>query len=223
MFALNWRKTLSQPKATKKAADAAIDTASHEMWKTFPDAGLLMYSKIDKLKDQINSEFRDLSDGARKPLTDIADSMYQEQMKALNSLRTQFLLGLKSKLDENALKSESTSMDIVRASFRDLVFSIIHILVVDSWKGVGENLILSAIVQVQNKFEADIWPAIASGLEEVQKFIPKEVEDLGLKIEPLAKSVAFMLLEKGVRWALTKLVIKLELVLFEQAGTVLNM
>jgi len=46
---------------------------------------------------------------------------------------------------------------------------------------------------------------------------------MGLKIEPLAKSVANILLEKGVNWALTKLIIKLELVLFEQAGTVLNM
>jgi len=216
-------KDIVAAKGDKKAADAAIDTASHEMWKTFPDAGLLMYSKIDKLKDQINSEFRDISDEARQPLTDIADSLYAEQMKALNSLRTQFLLGLKSKLDENTLKSESAALDVVRASFRELVFSIIHILVVDSWKGIGENLILSAIVQVQNKFEADVWPTIASGLEEIQQFIPKEVEDLGLKIEPLAKSVAFMLLEKGVRWALNKLIIKLELVLFEQAGTVLNM
>jgi len=216
-------KDVVAAKGDQKAVLAAIETASADMWKTFPDAGLSLYSKIDKLKDHINSEFRDISDEAREPLTDIADSLYNEQMKALNSLRSQFLLGLKTKLDENTLKSEEKTLDVIHTSFREIVFSIIHILVVDSWKGIGENLILSAIVQVQNKFESDVWPTIASGLEEVQKFIPKEVEDLGLKIEPLAKSVSFMLLEKGVRWALNKLVIKLELVLFEQAGTVLNM
>jgi hypothetical protein len=216
-------KDVAAAKGDQKAVHAAIETASADMWKTFPDAGLLLYSKVDKLKDHIDSEFRDIPDEAREPLTDIADQLYNQQMKALNSLRTQFLLGLKNKLDENTLKSEEKTMDIIRTSFRELVFSIIHILVVDSWKGIGENLILSAIVQVQMKFDTEVWPSIASGLEEVQKFVPKEVEDLGLKIEPLAKSVAMMLLEKGVRWALTKLVINLELVLFEQAGTVLNM
>jgi len=216
-------KDVAAAKGDQKAVHAAIDSASAEMWKSFPDAGLLLYSKIDKLKDHINSEFRDIPDEAREPLTDIADELYNQQMKALNSLRTQFLLGLKTKLDGNTLASEEKTMEVIRNYFRDLVFSIIHILVVDSWKGIGENLIVSAIVQVQNKFETDVWPTIASGLEEIQKFVPKEVEDLGMKIEPLAKSVANMLLEKGVRWALNKLVIKLELVLFEQAGTVLNM
>lgn len=205
------------------AAHKAIETASSDMWASFPDAGLSLYSKIDKLKDHIKSDNSDLPDEAVEPLTDICDDLYNQQMKALNSLRTQFIGGLKNKLDAEALKSEETTLNIIRTSFREIVFSIIHILVVDSWKGIGCALIQSAIVQATNKFEADVWPAIAAGLEEVQKFIPKEVEDLGLKIEPLAKSVAIMLLEKGVRWALNKLVIKLELVLFEQAGTVLNM
>jgi len=216
-------KDVVAAKGDQKAALAAVETASAEMWKTFPDAGLLLYSKIDKLKAHIDSEFREVSDEAREPLTDIADELYNQQMKALNSLRTQFLLGLKTKLDENTLKSEEQTLDVIRVSFRELVFSIIHILVVDSWKGISDGLIASAIIQVKTKFEADVWPTIASGLEEVQKFIPKEVEDLGLKIEPLAKSVAMILLEKGTRWALTKLIIKLELVLFEQANTVLNM
>jgi hypothetical protein len=216
-------KEIVGAKGDQAAAHKAIETASADMWATFPDAGLSLYSKIDKLKDHIKSDNSDLPDEAVEPLLDVADELYNQQMKALNSLRTQFIGGLKHKLDAEALKSEETTLNIIRTSFREIVFSIIHILVVDSWKGIGSSLIQSAIVQATTKFEADVWPAIASGLEEVQKFIPKEVEDLGLKIEPLAKSVAIMLLEKGVRWALNKLVIKLEYVLFEQAGTVLNM
>jgi len=210
-------------KADQKAVGAAIDKASAEMWKTFPDAGLLLFSKMDKLKDKVKSEFSSLSEEALEPLLEIADQLYVQQMKALNSLRTQFLLGLKTKLDGDALKSDETIAAVIRTGFRDIVFSIIHILVVDSWKGLSANLIKSAIVQVKEKFEADVWPTIASGLEAIQSLIPEEVSNMGLQIEPLAKSVAFILLEKGVNWALTKLIIKLELVLFEQAGTVLNM
>jgi len=213
-------KDIIAGKADQKAVAAAIDKASAEMWKTFPDAGLLLYSKMDKLKANVVSG---LSDDALEPLTDIADSLYAEQMKALNSLRTQFLLGLKSKNDSGDLKTDEAITAAIRSGFREIVFSIIHILVVDSWKGIAENLIQSAIVQVNEKFEADVWPTIASGLEAIQSLIPEPVANMGLQIEPLAKSVAEFLLQKGVNWALTKLVIKLELVLFEQAGTVLNM
>jgi len=209
-------------KADQKAVTAAIDKASAEMWKTFPDAGLLLFSKIDKLKATLKSEIT-ISDEAMEPLQEMADELYRQQMKALNSLRTQFLLGLKTKLDGDALKSDEAIQAVIRTSFRDIVFSIIHILVVNSWKGIAENLTKSAIIQVQQKFEADVWPAIASGLEAIQSLIPGPVADMGLKIEPLALGVANILLEKGVNWALTKLIIKLELVLFEQAGTVLNM
>jgi len=216
-------KDIVASKADQKAVHAAIDKASADMWKTFPDAGLLLYSKMDKLKDTLKSEFNGLSEEALEPLTEIADELYAEQMKALNSLRTQFLLGLKTKLDENTLKSDEAILAAIRGGFREVVFSIIHILVVDSWKGIAGNLIKSAITQVKEKFEKDVWPTIASGLEAIQSLIPDPVKSMGLQIEPLAKSVAFILLEKGVNWALTKLIIKLELVLFEQANTVLNM
>jgi len=212
-----------EKKGDAAAVFKAIETASSDMWKTFPDAGLLLFMKIDKLKEHIQSEFRALPDEAVSPLCDIADELYNQQMKALNSLRSQFCVGLKTKLDAETLKSDEAISAAIRVSFRELTFSIIHILVVDSWKGVGDNLIASAIVQVQHKFEEMVWPTIAAGLEAIQSLIPKEIEDMGLKIEPLAKSVAFILLEKGTRWALNKLIIQLELVLFEQAGTVLNL
>jgi hypothetical protein len=215
-------KDIIAGKADQKAVTAAIDKASADMWKTFPDSGLLLFSKIDKLKATLRSDIT-ISDEAMEPLQELADELYRQQMKALNSLRTQFLLSLKTKLDGDALKSDESIQAVIRTSFRDIVFSIIHILVVNSWKGIAENLTKSAIIQVQQKFEADVWPTIASGLEAIQSLIPAPVADMGLKIEPLAKGVANILLEKGVNWALTKLIIKLELVLFEQAGTVLNM
>jgi len=216
-------KEVIASKADQKAVVAAIDKASADMWKTFPDAGLLLFSQMDKLKANLRSEFSHLSAEAILPLTQVADSLYAEQMKALNSLRSQFLLGLKTKLDGDTLKSDESIQAAIRSGFRDVVFSIIHILVVDSWKALSANLIVSAIQQVQEKFEADVWPTIASGLEAIQALIPEQVQSMGLKIEPLALNIAQLLLQKGVDYALTKLIIKLELVLFEQAGTVLNM
>jgi len=225
MFAVRaqMEKDIIAAKGDKAAADKVIDAASVAMWKTFPEAGLLLFSKVDKLKDHIQSEFRNLPDEAVSPLTDIADKLYDRQMSALNSLRTQLILGLKTKLDAETLKSEDNISNVIRTSFRELTFSIIHIITVESWKGIAENIITSAIVQAKNKFDSDVWPTIASGLEEIQKLLPDEITSMGLQIEPLAKAVAMLILEKGVKWALTKFVIKLELALFEQAGTVLNM
>jgi len=200
-----------------------LDGTSKEMWESFPDAGLLLFSKMDGLKAHIKSEFPDVPEDAIAPLTDCADDLYSQQMKALNMLRTQFIKACRAKLTGDGLKSIDSVNEITRTTFRDIVFSIIHILAVDSWKKIAANLITSAVIQVQKKFAETIWPTIASALEAIQSLIPEQLASIGLQIEPLAHSVADILLEKGTTWALNKLVIKLELVLFEQAGTVLNL
>jgi len=209
---------------TPKAEDIAkiLDAASKEMWESFPDAGILLFSNMEALKSHISSEFPDVHEDAIKPLTDVADELYTQQMKALNMLRTQFIKTCRVKLAGDGLKSVESANDITRAAFRDTVFSIIHILASDSWKKIASNLIKSAVIQVQKKFEETVWPAIASALEAIQSLIPDQLASLGLQIEPLAHTVADIILEKATTWALNSLVIKLELVLFEQAGTVLN-
>jgi len=200
-----------------------IDACSLAMWNSFPDAGLLLFSKMDALKAHIKSEFPDVPDEALEPLTSCADELYSQQMIALNSLRVDFIKTIKAKLTGDALKSADSVRDIIRATFRELVFAQIHTLALDGWKKVACNLIQSAIIQVQKKFEETVWPTIASALEAIQSLIPEQLASIGLKIEPMAHAVADIILEKGTTWALNKLVIKLELVLFEQAGTVLNM
>jgi len=200
-----------------------LDTCSQAMWNSFPDAGLLLFSKMDALKAHIKSEFPDVPEEAIEPLTSCADELYSQQMIALNSLRVEFIKTCKAKLTGDVLKSIDSVNEVLRTTFRDLVFSQIHSLALDGWKKVACNLIKSAIIQVQKKFEETIWPTIASALEAIQSLIPEQLASIGLKIEPMARAVANIILEKGTNWALNKLVIKLELVLFEQAGTVLNM
>jgi len=208
---------------TDESIKALLDTCSHEMWQSFPDAGILLFSKMDGLKAHIKSEFPDVPDEAIAPLTDCADDLYAQQMITLNNLRTQFIKTCKAKLTGDVLKNVDAVNDVIRTTFRDLVFSLIQSLALDSWKKVAANLISSAIIQVQKKFEETIWPTIASALEAIQSLIPDQLSSIGLKIEPMARTVANIILEKATNWALNKLVIKLELVLFEQAGTVLNM
>jgi hypothetical protein len=200
-----------------------LDACSKEMWGSFPDAGLLLFSKMDALKAHIASEFSSVPEDAIKPLTDCADELYTQQMKALNMLRNQFIKTCRAKLTGDALKSQDSINEVIRPAFRDTVFSIIHILAIDSWKKVAANLIKSAIIQVQKKFEETVWKPIAEGLSAIQSLIPEQLASIGLQIEPMAKAVANIILEKGTKWALNKLIIKLELALFEQAGTVLNM
>jgi len=200
-----------------------LDACSKEMWGSFPDAGLLLFSKMDALKAHITSEFSSVPEDAIKPLTDCADDLYSQQMKALNMLRNQFIKTCRAKLTGDALKTQDSINEVIRPAFRDTVFSIIHVLAIDSWKKVAANLIKSAIIQVQKKFEETVWKTVAEGLEVIQSLIPDQLASVGLKIEPMARSIANIILEKGTNWALNKLIIKLELVLFEQAGTVLNM
>jgi hypothetical protein len=209
---------------TAKAEDVAkvLDTASKEMWESFPDAGLLLFSRMDALKSHITSEFPDVCEEAIKPLTDCADELYSQQMKALNMLRTSFIKTCRAKLTGDALRNLETANGITRTVFRDTVFLVIHTLAIDSWKKVTCNLVRSAVIQVQKKFEETVWPSIASALEAIQSLIPEQLVSVGLQIEPLAHTIADMILDKATTWALNKLIIKLELVLFEQAGTVLN-
>jgi hypothetical protein len=212
-----------KPDAHVETVAPLIETCSQDMWKSFPDAGLLLFSKMDALKAHIKSEFPDVCDEALEPLTSCADELYSQQMIALNSMRVEFIKTIKAKLTGDALKSFDSAHEIVRTAFRDLVFAQIHSLALDGWKKVSCNLIKSAIIQVQKKFEETVWPTIASALEAIQSMIPEQLASIGLKIEPMARAVANIILEKGTNWALNKLIIKLELVLFEQAGTVLNM
>jgi len=200
-----------------------IDDASGSMWKTFPDVGLHLFREMDRIKDTVDSDLSgDCPESGRIPLREAADHLYNEQMKALNSLRTRFVVLLKAKLssDPNILKSDEAIRETIRIIWRELTFEIIHVLMPDSWSQIGNAIRLSAIEQVKHKFDELIWPNIVPALDAVQALIPEAVANLGLKVEPLAHSVATVLLTKGVDWALTTLVIKLEFALFEQGQNI---
>jgi len=222
------RQTLENQIIQNKASgmetiNKLIDDASGAMWKTFPDVGLHLFREMDHIKDQITADLSgDCPESGRIPLYEAADHLYNEQMKALNSLRTSFINQLKARIagDASILMSDDAIKDAIRMIWRELTFEIIHVVMPDSWSKVANAIRLSAIEQVKHKFDEDIWPNIVPALEAVQAMIPEAIANLGLKVEPLAHTVATILLTKGVDWALTTLVIKLEFALFEQGQNI---
>jgi len=200
-----------------------IEEAGTSMWKTFPDVGLHLFRDMHNIKEAVSADLSsDCPESGRLPLREAADHLFNEQMKALNSLRTNFVSQVKAKLaaDSNILKNDEAIKETIRFTWRVLTFEIIHILMPDSWTQVANAIRISAIEQVKHKFDESVWPSIVPLLEPVQALIPEAIANMGLKVEPLAHTVAVTLLTKGVDWALTTLVIKLEFALFEQAANI---
>jgi len=202
----------------KEAVHKAIEDGSAAMWKTLPQSGLHLFKEMDKLKERVSSEMGAMTQDAIDPLTAVADALYAEQMKALNSVRVQFVNQLKAKHDEGGFGTEDAAISAVRNSFREIVFAVVQVLIVDSWVGIANALLASALAQVLYKFQTDVWPTIQPALAAIQELIPEPVAKMGLKVEPLANKVCNIIITKAVTWALTKLLLKLEQAIFDQSS-----
>jgi len=196
--------------------EKALTEGSAIMWASLPHIGVRLFNEMETLKSQITTEFTNsMTPAAITPLTDAADAMFAEQMKAINSVRTKMILKLKT---QNLLAgNESGLAEAIRTTFREHVFQAIQVLVQDAWTSVAAAIVQSAILQVQAKFEETVWPPIKQGLDELQHLIPEVLGKMGLQLEPIAKKVANILIEKGTTFVVTKLIIKLEELLFNQA------
>jgi len=65
-------------------------------------------------------------------------------------------------------------------------------------------------------FNSTVWPAIKAGLDALQSLIPEELGSMGLKLEPLVRSVVDFIINKALTWAMTKIFLALERALFSQ-------
>jgi hypothetical protein len=219
LFALrsDCEANLKQNKANKEAALKSLDEISLAMWKELPMAGIALFREVDKIKEKVQAEMSDAPESAVEPLLEAADMMFAAQIKALNTARSQFISRLKTKFAEaGMLDNENTIGQTVRETFREVVFPLINIMVVESWKCVGAAYIVSAVEQGKAMFQEKIWPAIAAGLNELQNLIPESLTSMGLKIEPLALTLSNILLSKGINSAVTKLILAFEAKIFEQ-------
>jgi len=197
------------------AINKALAKGSKEMWSTLPGVGLRLFIDMHNIKGHIDSSLSGVCEDGKKPLVEVADALYAFQMKALNSLRVQLINQLRARLPAYSGNDEQIK-ECVRTTWRELTFNVIHIVVSQTWVQLCEAFTISCIEQVKDKFNKDIWPPIQSALAELQELIPAPVADMGLKIEPLALKVATIIIEKGVRFAMTKLLLRIEATLFTQ-------
>jgi len=197
------------------ALNKALETASRNMWKTLPNIGLNLFMDMHSLKGRIDAQLAGVCADGIKPFTDVADHLYALQMKALNSLRVQFVNQLKARLPSMS-SSDDQVRECIRTTWREITFQIIQVVVKEAWVDLCEAFTVSCIAQVKDKFNKDIWPTIAAGLAEIQALIPEALAKMGLEIAPLALSVCMIIIEKGVRFGMTKLLLKLESAIFLQ-------
>jgi len=198
------------------ALNKAIEEGNESFWKTMPRIGIQLHKDMETVKGQIKSELSKMTTEELEPLLTVADDLYKLQMRALDSVRAQVVVKLKANVNVMA-GSEQELVNLLRSTFRENVFNCIQVLVSDSWISVADAINTCAIAQVTSKFDEIVWDKVSPALEALQAMLPEQVGKLGLKIEKLAHTVAEVLIAKATTFVITKLVIKLEEILFNQA------
>jgi hypothetical protein len=209
---------LAAKKASKEDAVKVINEASAKMWKELAPAGLRMYQKFRTLHKEIKSDLSGVCDEAVDPLLELVDNLFIVQMRVLNAVRVVFTENLKSKIDtDNILASDDSVKTAVHTVFASAVFDHIDLLTRESWTTTADALIASALAQVLEIFNKDVWPVIVKPLELLQNMVPEALAKAGLNIPPIALQICTMLITKGVTAVLTKLIIAFEKALFTQS------
>jgi len=202
------------------AINAAVNDGSMKMWSSMASIGLFLFNEMEKLKIDITAEMAGWEDSAIEQLLDVANHLFQYQMKALNSLRASFVDQLKQKLQGEVLQSEESCKAVLRDTFRDLTFHVIHVLIPDGWKSVSNAIIQASIIQSIHKFNQTVWPHLVEPLKELESMLPEAITKLGLSLVDIAQKVAAFIVTKAVHAILTFFILKLETQLFLQAKTV---
>lgn len=198
-----------------EAINKALDNGSSHLWKTMPSIGLQLFIDMHRVKGEISNTLSGVCATGQQPMLDVADNLYSLQMKAINSLRVQLINQLKAKLPSMSSSDEHLK-ECVRSTWRELTFQVTHVMVKEAWVSLSGAFTASCLAQVLDKFNTEIWPTISAALQDLQAMLPAQLADMGLNIPSLGNKVVTILLEKGVTYAMTKLLIKVEHVLFTQ-------
>lgn len=193
-----------------------IDEGSYNFWNTLPEIGMNLFRDMDSLKENIKSEFSGISEDSMKPLMDVCDRLYTKQVKCFDAIRTRFVTQLKAKIGAN-LGSDDAVAGCIRTTYRDATMEVINIIVAESWTDVSGGIMGVAAAMVLDKFKEVVWDKVKSVLEPIQSLIPDQLAKLGLEIEPMAWSIVEIIITKASNFAVAKLVIKLEEILYNQA------
>jgi len=190
---------------------------SADMWQALPNAGLTLFEEFRRVRKDLWDDLKDQPKEALEALDGVCDHLFSVQMRALNALRAEFTIKLRAKLADPAVRADDkTIVDAARVIFRDTLFDLLQVVVVEAWLSVTGGLLDAANAIAQDKFfSSGVWTAIAAGLEALGNMIPPPLNGK-LDLASIAQTVIEKILEKGVTWAFTKIFFKLEGALFKQ-------
>jgi len=189
----------------------AADKASEDLWQGLTSQAMELFQRIYSLKDKVSSKLSDFPPDAVDVVTGLLDHIFEVQVRAFNSIRIQYVRNLKASLGDAKNKTEAS-----RAALRTAIFSTIDLLGAHHFVKAYEALNEASKITILDWVYKNIWPPIKSGLEAIQSLIPSAVADLGLQIEPMAWKLVSILITKAIDWALKKVFLAIEKVVFTQ-------
>jgi len=206
---------LVKAKDSKEGVEKAVNDASAAMWRTLPDAGLALFKELASIKSRIRGEMRDDPRDATEALCAVADHMFAIDMRAINALRAEFTIHLKEKLVGEALASADSIATVVRTTWRDILFKLLHIVMKEGWQKMCEGLTTAAFYFALDLFFKTVWEPISKPLQALQDKMPGPLAKLD--ILGLAQTIVEKIIQKGVNFAMEKICGAVEGFIFKQA------
>jgi hypothetical protein len=204
-------KAAGDPEKIKKE----IENASSVLWKDgIIKVAMTLFIKIFGLQEQIKSALGSQPEEAVTVLTDLLSHIFEVQLRAFNGIRVSFIRNLHKTLPD--AKDAASVCAATRTAFRDAVFPVLNLLAYHHWTQAYIAFDQAAKIIVLNAFDTEVWPEIAKGLDAIQECIPKELQDMGLQLTPVVRSLATMLINAGVAFLFKLLFTKIEFAIFTQ-------
>lgn len=208
-------EALVKGKDDKANFEKTVFEASNAMWKTLPDAALLLFKELISIKSRLNSSWNALPRDAQAALSEVSTHMFQIQMRALNALRADFTNKLKAAMADPANSaSEEAVRGAVRGLWRDIIFSLTSTIVTEGWVKTAEALIEVAIQNTLDLFFTKVWPVVVEPIKALASMMPGPLAQLD--VVALAQTIVEKIITKACTVAFTKIFLKLEGALFKQ-------
>jgi len=207
---------LSKSGAEKAKVDQAINDGSTALWKNgTAKVAIQLFTRIWKLEEKIKSVMSGQPEEASAPLLELLNHIFEVQLRAFNGLRVAYI----AKLRELAAEAKDADglVQASRTALKTVIDPVLNLLAYHHWVKAHDAFFESAKVIIFNLFDNEVWPAVKTGLDAIQSLIPEDLGKMGLQIEPMARAIVHLMLNKLLVWAFKKVFCLFEKALFSQA------
>jgi len=200
----------------KEEIEKFVEGASAALWKALADEAVGLWTKIYELTTAVSSVFDSQPEAVTDPLYALLSGIFEVQVRGFNSIRVMFTRKLKELLAD--AKDHDSVKKAARTAIRESIFVNINFLAKEHWTRTHDALTEAAKAYVCDRFTNEVWPSIASGLDDLLSLLPDEIKSIGADVAGMVLKIATLLINKGVVWAMTKVGLRLEKAIFEQDG-----